>query len=151
MNLQEALAKITGVTERLEKLTAENSTAQADLQAARTQISNLEAKLKDAPSAEKVTELEGKVTTLTGERDTEKTRADKAEADFTAYKETEPQRFNAELAKVHGQGYKGQLPTAGGDGANQSHNAATVTRAQLNAMTPAARMKHFKSGGKLAD
>lgn len=148
MNLQEAIAKITGVTERLEKLDAEKSTAQAELEAAQTKISELEAKLKDAPDAAKISDLEGQVKTLTAEVGAEKARADKAEKDLTDYKDGATARENLAAAHIAASnGLPGPVATTGANKGEQA--ASTVTRAQFDAMNHADRKTFFKNKGRI--
>src|SRR6187399_1965949 len=93
MNLAEAVDKLTGATAKIENLAAEKNQAASDLVTAQATIADLQGKLASAPKPEAITEIQGKL-------DSEKARADKAEADLKAEKEAEVPKINAAAANI---------------------------------------------------
>lgn len=93
MNLQEALANISGVTARLEALTLAANTASEQLTISQARVVELEGLLAAAPKPEAITELQGQIAALT-------TRAETAEKALSDEQEAFPVKLNAEVARV---------------------------------------------------
>ena len=91
--LKNFLASFTGLTARLEELGKNLQSALTSLDAVKSENAELKQKIELAPSAEALQVAETAAST-------EKARAEKAEADFQAYKESETERINAEAARI---------------------------------------------------
>jgi uncharacterized coiled-coil protein SlyX len=104
MNIPEIIAKLCGVTERLEAVSAQNATAQADLTNARARIAELESQLAACDGIE---DLRAQVVALTSEREGLATQVTAitgelatAKADLDSEKAQQPIRINAEVARL---------------------------------------------------
>ncbi len=150
MTLAEAINGLTGATAELKTLSTDLNAAKADVTALNAEILRLQALVDTAPKAEAITDLENKVSAITGKFDAEKLRADKAELDLKAEQEGFTPKLNAEVARVcAANGFKAPVETVLKNGGSEGAN--TKTRDEFNAMSPADRTAFSKSGGKLTD
>lgn len=139
MSNKQATEKIAGLETRLEEL-------EADVTASAETIENLQ--------AEAATNSEA-VASITAERDQLTTDLATAEATITD-QETTITEANAKLEtfddevetkaqnKIASLGFKGEIP-----GSSTNEDDSTKTRAEFNALNPAARLAYVQAGGKI--